>query len=120
MALRSRPVAQEFRHRATFSKRGGTNDGFGNTVPGPFEDQFIVWAAIRPGGGSEAVIAARREGRQVLNVYLRSSNDSRQITADWQMQISAHGVVTLYAIDAVDAVTDPRFVYLQVESGVAA
>jgi head-tail adaptor len=120
MAPRSKPVAQELRHRVTFQSRGGVDDGFGNEVSGGFEDRFSVHAAFRPGGGSEAVIAARLEGRQVLHVYVRASANTRMITPGWRMKSTNKGVQTLYAIDAVDPVTDPGWVYLQVESGVAA
>lgn len=120
MARQTSPVAQELRHRVSFGSRGGVDDGYGNTLPGAFEDRFSCFAALRPGGGSEAVIAARREGRQLLNVYVRATTQTRQITSDWQMKSVSHGVTTYYAIDSVDAVTDPRWVYLQVESGVAA
>lgn len=115
------PTAQELKHRVTFASRGIVDDGYGNEVAGDWEDRFTVWSALRAGGGSEAVVAARLEGRQVLNVYVRASTQTRQITSDWRMKVTNHGVDRTYAIDAQpDALTMPGWIYLQVESGVAA
>ena len=115
------PIAQDLRHRVTFSARGMADDGYGNEVAGDWEDKFTVWAAFRPGGLSETVVAARREGHQVLNVYLRASTQTRQITSDWRMSVTEHGVTTIYAVDAQpDTLTMPGWVYLEVESGVPA
>lgn len=115
------PVAQELKHRVIFQARGVIDDGYGNEVSGPFEDKFTVWAALRPGGASETVVAARREGHQVLHVYLRASSQTRQITSDWRMKVTDHGVERVYAIDAQpDGLTMRGWIYMQVESGVAA
>jgi SPP1 family predicted phage head-tail adaptor len=111
------PTAQELQHRVSFAKRGSVSDGYGNTEGG-FEDQFTVWAAFRPRGGSEAVVAARLEGRNILGVYVRSSDQTRQIESDWRMTDVRTG--TVYAVKIVDAVTNRRFVYLEAQTGVAA
>lgn len=110
------PIAQELRHRVSFGKRVEVDDGFGNTI-GDFAVEFSCRASFRHRGGSEAVMAARLEGRQILGVYVRSSENTRRITSDWRMQ-DERG--TEYAIDVVDSITDRRWVYLTVESGSAA
>ena len=74
-------------------------------------------AELRALRGSEAVIAGRLEGRNTFGVYVRSSDNTRQISAAWQMRDTRRG--TVYAVRTVDAVTDPLWVYLTVESGVA-
>ena len=115
------PTAQELNRRVRFLARGVVDDGYGNEVSGPFEDKFTVWAAFRPGGLSEAVIAARLEGTQILHVYLRASSQTRQITSEWQMIVNDHGVERIYAVTAQpDGLTMPGFIYLQAKSGVAA
>lgn len=115
------PTAQEFDRRVTFQARGVVDDGYGNEVSGPFEDKFTVWAALRPGGMSEAVAAARLEGTQVLHVYVRSSTQTRQISSDWRAVLNDHGVVRQYAVTAQpDGLTMPGFIYFQIKSGVAA
>lgn len=116
MALK--PSAGTLRHRVAFDKRAVEDDGMGNTISGDFEEQFQCRADFRYRGGSEAVMAARLEGRHVLGVYVRSSSQTRQITTDMRMRDARLG--TEYAIDAVDSVTDPAWVYLVVESGSAA
>ncbi|MBP0438424.1 head-tail adaptor protein [Tianweitania sediminis] len=112
------PTAGELRHRVAFDKRGAsTGPDYGNEE-GPFAEQFQVHAAFRSRGGSEAVVAARLEGRNVLGVYVRSSTQTRQIESDWQMRDVRTG--ERYAVKIVDAVTDRRWVYLEVSTGVAA
>lgn len=111
------PRAGELRHRLAFDKRGQGNDGFGNTVTS-WQEQFAVSAAMRPRGGSEAVVAARLEGRSLFGVYVRSSTQTCLITTDWRARDARRG--TEYAIVHVDAVTDPAWVYLDIRSGTAA
>lgn len=115
------PTEPEFDRKVRFQARSISDDGYGNQISGPFEDKFTVWAALRPGGLSEAVTAARLEGNQVLHVYVRSSTQTRQITSEWQAVINDHGVARAYAITAQpDGITMPGFVYFQIKSGVAA
>ncbi|MCF6111997.1 head-tail adaptor protein [Mesorhizobium muleiense] len=116
--MASKHSAGSLRHRVAFDARSAADDGYGNTVSGDFEERFQTRAEFRSRGGSEAVIAARLEGRNILGVYVRSSSMTRQITADWRMRDARLG--TVYAIKAADSVTDPAWVYLTVESGVAA
>ena len=111
------PGAGDLRHRVAFDKRDRTNDGAGNWQTG-FSEQFTRRAAFTYAGGSEAVMAARLEGRGVMRVRVRSCQQSRTIRQDWQMRDVRDG--TVYAIKEVDAVTDRLWVYLVVERGVPA
>lgn len=111
------PLAQELRHRVAFDKREQVEDGYGNTES-DFREQFKVSAAFRSKGGSESVMAARLEGRNVLGVYIRSSAQARQIESDWRLRDVRTGDV--YAVRMVDSVTDRRWIYLEVSTGVAA
>ncbi|AZN72744.1 head-tail adaptor protein [Georhizobium profundi] len=106
--------AGDLKHRVAFDKRAQVHDGFGNKQAA-FQEEFSCRAAFSHRGGSEAVMAARLEGRHVLGVYVRSSENTRHIGSDWRMRDVRTGVV--YAIDVVDAVTDRQWVYLTVESG---
>jgi len=117
MAPINAPTAQELHHRVFFDERPEVDDGYGNSEGG-FQQRFEVWAAFRPRGGSEAVVAARLEGRNVLGVYVRSSSQTRQIQADWRMRDKHTGEI--YAVKIVDAVTDRNWVYLEAQTGVAA
>lgn len=114
------PTSPEFNRKARFQARGVIDDGYGNEVSGPFADRFTGWVALRPGGLSEAVVAARLEGSQVINVYVRASTQTREITSDWQMIINDHGEDRVYAITAQpDGLTMKGFIYFQVKSGIA-
>lgn len=107
----------DLRHRVAFDKRVEVDDGAGNTE-GVFQEAMKLRAVFRPRGGSEAVMAGRLEGRNTLGVYVRSSAQTRMIASDWQMRDRSTGEV--YAVRIVDSVTDPAWVYIEVQTGVAA
>ena len=107
----------DLQHLVSFAKRSNEDDGYGNSQ-GDFQDQFSVHAAFRSRGGSEAVVAARLEGRNILGVYLRSSAQTRQIASDWRMTDVRTG--DIYAVKIADSVTDRKWVYLEVSNGIAA
>lgn len=111
------PTAQELDRRVFFDARVEVDDGYGN-VEGDFAEQFEVWAAFRPRGGSEAVQADRLEGRNTFGIYVRSSTQTRQISSDWRVRDKATG--NAFAVKIVDTVSDARWVYLEVQTGVAA
>jgi len=113
------PTAGRLRERVAFDRRFELDDGYGNVQSGDFEQQFECAAEFRPKGGSEAVIAARREGKNVFGVYIRSSIQSRQLTSDWRMRRLRQSPEEVFAIDVVDAFSDRAWVYLEVTSGVA-
>lgn len=114
------PTSPDFNRKARFQSRGVIDDGLGNEVSGPFEDRFAAWVALRPGGLSEAVVAARLEGSQVINVYVRASAQTREITSDWRMIVNDHGEERIYAVNAQpDGLTMKGFIYFQAKSGVA-
>lgn len=75
--------------------------------------------------GSEAVQAARLEGRSIYKIKIRSCEAARAIQSDWRMRDLRRGDQsdplpgTRYNIREVDAISDRRWVYLVVESGVA-
>ena len=114
----ARPNAGSLRERVAFDARSEIDDGYGNTVAGDFGERFQCRAEFRSRGGSEAVMAARLEGRNTFGVYVRSSSQSHRLTTDWRMRDVRRDIT--YAIVAVDAVTEPAWVYLTVQSGVAA
>lgn len=117
MTLSNPPTAQELRHRVVFAQRVTIDDGLGNTEGG-FADQFPLWAAFRSRGGSEAVVAARLEGRNTIGVYVRSTPQSRLIENDWRMTDKRTG--QQYAVKVVDGVTDSAWVYIEAQTGGAA
>lgn len=99
-------AAGDLRHRIAFDRRAATDDGYGNPVSGPWQEQFVLWARVLPLKGSEAVLAARLEGRQPVVITVRVSSQSRQIGADWRARDVNSGAV--YAVTAPPANMDER------------
>ena len=52
---------------ASFESREAVDDGFGNTVSGPFTERFQEMAAFIYGGGSEGATHCFTAGGTVLN-----------------------------------------------------
>ena len=67
--------------------------------------------------GSEAIEAARLEGRAIYKVKVRQCAAARAITTDHRMTDKRRG--TEYAVTGVDAIADPAWVFVQVMSGKA-
>ncbi|KLK92601.1 hypothetical protein AA309_12905 [Microvirga vignae] len=78
------PTAGQFRDRMTFQKRRVLDDGYGNEVSGPWEDQFTVAANIAPARGREDVLAARPQGVRPVEITVRQSSQRRFITPSWR------------------------------------
>lgn len=111
-------TAGKLRDRVTFGARTAVDDGYGNEVSGPFEDRFTVWGGVTYLRGSEAVIAARLEGRQPAVVRVRTSTQTRQITTDWRVRNERTGSVS--NVRSIIETEDRAFLDIAVEAGVAA
>ncbi|PSJ64504.1 phage head completion protein [Kumtagia ephedrae] len=112
------PGAGRLDQRVTFEAPvAPASDGGGGVVDG-FAPQFTVWAGFFRPRGDEAVTAARLEGRHVVDVTVRSSSQSRQITTDWRM-VDARRPADVFNIRFVDTASDPAWVRLTAEKGVA-
>lgn len=110
--------AADLRERVAWEKRGVVDDGYGNEVSGPFEEQFETRAGFTHLRGGEAVIASRLEGRQPVVVRVRASSETRLIDTDWQVRDVRTGDV--YAVRSVAPTPDRRWIDVMVERGVAA
>ena len=66
----------QLKDRVTFQKRGMVDDGYGNEVSGPWEDQFTVAANIRPARGREEVLAQRLQGVRPVEIEVRWSSQT--------------------------------------------
>jgi len=110
--------AGDLYYKVHCQKRQVIDDGYGNTVSGPFETQFTVRAAYRHLRGGEAVIASRLENRHPVIITVRASSQTKQITADWQLVDARDGAV--WAVRDVTHETDRQFISLLCERGVAA
>lgn len=91
-------------------------DGSGGVEQG-WTELFQARAEFIYSRGSEAVDAARLQGRAIYKVKLRSSTQARGLTTDYRMRDVRRN--TAYQIREADAITYRAWVYLIVESGVA-
>lgn len=75
------------RERLHFQSRGDLDDGWGNVTPGAgdFVTRFTVAAGMQPRTGSEAVTAARLEGRQPYVVRVRANARLNNVTTAWRL-----------------------------------
>lgn len=116
------------RERVAFDAVTETPDGSGGNAR-TWEQQYACRAKFIYVRGSEAMDAARLQGRSVYKVKVRSSEESRSISTEWRMRDVRRGLPsglgddalpgTRYNIREVDAITDPAWIYIVVESGVA-
>ena len=111
-------TAGKLRDRVTFGARAVVDDGYGNEVSGQFEDRFTVWGGITYLRGSEAVIAARLEGRQPAVVRVRVSTQTRQVTTDWR--VTKPRWKSPANVRSVIETEDRAYLDITVETGVAA
>ncbi|MBR9764141.1 MAG: head-tail adaptor protein [Rhodobacteraceae bacterium] len=63
--------------------------------------------------GSEAVEAARLQGRGIYKVKIRQSLSAREITTDWRMRDTRRELT--FDLVEVDPITDPRWIYIVAE-----
>lgn len=74
------------RARLHFQQRTAAADGMGGTVPGgAFATVFTRFANMKPRLGTEAVTAARLEGRQPWVVTVRDDDRMADVTPAWQL-----------------------------------
>lgn len=112
----------QLRFRLHCQSKGQAIDELGNPVPGgtPWATRFTVSAGMKPRNGGEAVIAGRLEGRQPYIVTVRSSEQTRQITSDWQL-IDARDASRVFAVKtAADPDGKRQWIEILAESGIAA
>ncbi|MEF2549999.1 head-tail adaptor protein [Aurantimonas sp. A2-1-M11] len=109
-------TAGQLKHRLSFRSPVSVPDGYGGTTDG-FAEQFVVSARRQFLRGSEAVQAARLEGRQPVILTVRRSPDTETITTDWQAVDAREG--TAYQIRSVEPTEDRAWLDMLCESGVA-
>lgn len=99
------------REKVHFQTRSGADDGFGNIVTGPFVTMFTEPARLKPGVGSETVIAARLTGVQPYTITVRESSRTRCITPAWRAVDARDG--RIFDVKAI-ANVDERGRYLNI------
>lgn len=114
-----RAAAGDLKFRVGFYKRTTQDDGMGNTEAGfsPTKE-FEVAAAIEPKLGGEGVLSARLESRNIVNITVRRSITTMQITPDWCAKDERSG--DIYNIRSIiDPDGKNAFLEMLCEKGVA-
>lgn len=107
---------RDLHYALAFDAPTQTPDGSGGTDAG-WAERYACRAHLRFLRGSEAVIAARLEGRQPVVASIRACDAARAITPAWRMRDARNG--TVYNIRAIAPSDDRRWVEITAESGVA-
>lgn len=108
--------AGQLREKVAWDARTVVSDGYGNEV-GAFAEQFQTRAGFTFLRGTEAVMAARLEGRQPVVARVRRSSETDQIANDWRMRDLNSG--KSYAVRSVSPAENGRWLDVLVEEGVA-
>lgn len=108
--------AGDLYYRVAFDKKGTASDGAGGTTAA-FAEQFQCRAAFIHLRGGETVMAARLAGQHQQIVRVRSSTDSRQVTAGWRVRDVRSGAV--FNVRDVTPSTDRMWIDFLCQSGVA-
>ena len=102
--------------RVAFATEVSTPDGRGGQDT-TWIEAAPVWAEFRYETGREAMQAGGLTGTASFKVRIRATSQTKAITVRDRMRDARRDV--LYNIREVDAITDPAFVWVVVESGVA-
>lgn len=88
------PSAGDLRERVEFQEPTQQSDEYGNTVRGltPRFERAALYL-MRP--GSEAVTAARLEGRQPVTVIVRFDAQTRTVSPAWRLRDVRTGAIYL-------------------------
>lgn len=106
----------QMRERVGFDRSIRTPDGSGGFTS-EWEEEHVCGAEFIYSRGSETVIAARLQGQAIYKIRVHQSAGARKIEPHWRMRDLRRGVG--YNVREVDMITDQKWVYLVVESGVA-
>lgn len=80
-------TAGDLRNRVSLWGQGpDVDDGFGGSVPGPFEEQGIEHAKIHFLRGGETVMAGRLTGTQPGIFTVRQNELTRSMTTAWEIK----------------------------------
>lgn len=101
------------RELLNFQQRSFVDDGWGNLSPtGPFATQFTVHGSLTPRTGTEAVTAARLEGRQPYVLTIRYSAAARGVTPAWRV-VDSRDDTRVFAVVSPLADPDGRNAWLE-------
>jgi hypothetical protein len=100
-----------------FDKRETVDDGYGNQVSGPFQEQFQTRAKFIRLRVGENVMAGRLQSHSTVLIQVRSNPQTLGIGPNWQMRDLRRG--DAYNIREVHQDTSRQLIELLSEAGVA-
>jgi len=109
--------AGQMRDLMSFQSREVLNDGYGNRVAGDFVERFRDNAKITNLRGSESVMAARLDSRNVALMQVRTSQQMGTVTTDWRVVDVRRGVE--YNIREIHQDRSTAIYEMMIETGVA-
>jgi head-tail adaptor len=111
--------AGDLKYRVGFYGPDPHDDGFGNTIMFNDTPDFIVSAAMEPKLGGETVLAGRLAGRNLINVTVRSSEQTRSVKPEWKAKDERTGD-DLNIRSIIDPDQQRQWLEMLCEKGVAA
>lgn len=100
------------RDRVVFEQPIIVDDGHGGGMQ-QFEERFRRWANVTFLRGSEAVIAARLEGRQPIVVRVRALGDAMAVDHTWRIRHRGQ----VYGVTSVALSDNREFIDFMAQSG---
>ena len=109
-------AAGKLDQRVLFQSPTKNPDGYGGREQG-WKDEMTVRAGYTRLRGTEAVMAARLEGRQPTVIRVRASSETRRIGSNWRIIDQRSGEV--FNVHWIIESDDRRWLDVTAESGVA-
>lgn len=103
-------------YKVALDKREMAPDGMGNEE-GEWVEQFQTRAEFIHLRGSEAIIAARLQGRHTQVIRVRVSGNTKLITTDFRVRDTRRDIA--FNVRDIEWETNRQFISLTCESGVA-
>lgn len=100
-----------------FDKRAPVDDGYGNQVSGPFQEQFQTRAKFIRLRAGESVMAGRLQSRSTVLIQVRANPQTLAVGPDWQIRDLRRGEA--FNIREVHQDTSRQLVELLTEARVA-
>ncbi|MPR62758.1 head-tail adaptor protein [Ochrobactrum intermedium] len=107
----------QLHYQVALLKRENVDDGMGNTVGQEWVEQFQTRGEYIHLRGSEAVMAARLQGKHTQVIRVRNSSSTRLISTDWMLRDVRTG--KSFNIRDIELEVNRQFIALTCESGVA-
>lgn len=103
-------------HRVAFDKREEIDRGDGVFV-GQWVEQFQARAGFTHLRGGESVMAGRLQGQHTQVIFVRSSLQTKEVTADWRVRDVRTGIE--FNVRDITRTTDRQWLDFLCQSGVA-